>query len=116
MLYRHSRLHQPRSQRLRQGLIARGIVLALLAFLLVPLYRLQIRSAEEFSLQARQNRMRPMVVRAPRGTICGDPQIDFILDIGGGIDQHGVAGPAAEGPDLAVAPAPHEGFGRPPAS
>ncbi len=69
MLYRHSRLHQPRSQRLRQGLLARGVVLALLAFLIVPLYRLQIRSTEQFALQARQNRMRPLVVRAPRGTI-----------------------------------------------
>lgn len=69
MLYRHSRLHQSRSQRLRQGLVARGVILGLLAFLVIPLYRLQIRSTEEFSLQARQNRMRPLVVRAPRGAI-----------------------------------------------
>jgi penicillin-binding protein 2 len=94
MLYRHSRLHQPRSQRLRQGLIARGIVLALLSFLLIPLYRLQIRSAEEFSLQARQNRMRPMVVRAPRGTI---------------YDRHGrVVAENIVGYEVLLMPAPEE--------
>jgi penicillin-binding protein 2 len=68
-MYRAPRPHQSRGQRLRQGLAARVVVALLLAFLLVPLYRLQIRSSEQFVLQARQNSMRPMVVRAPRGTI-----------------------------------------------
>jgi penicillin-binding protein 2 len=54
---------------MRQGMVARGIVLALLSFLVIPLYKLQVRSTAEFSLQAEQNRMRPLVVRAPRGTI-----------------------------------------------
>jgi penicillin-binding protein 2 len=54
---------------MRQGMVARGIVLALLSFLVIPLYKLQVRSSAEFSLQAEQNRMRPLVVRAPRGTI-----------------------------------------------
>lgn len=45
------------------------MVILLTLFLLIPLYRLQIAGAEQFALQARQNRMRPVVVRAPRGTI-----------------------------------------------
>lgn len=64
-----TKLHQSRSQRLRRGRGARFIVAALCAFLLVPLYRLQIAGGEQFALQASQNRMRPVVVRAPRGTI-----------------------------------------------
>jgi penicillin-binding protein 2 len=68
-MYRAQRPHQSRSRRLRQGRIAEILIGVLLGFLLVPLYRLQITSSEEFVLQARNNRMRPMVVRAPRGTI-----------------------------------------------
>ncbi len=64
-----SRIHQSRSQRLRRGTGARGIIIALCAFLGISLYRLQIAGGESFALQARQNRMRPVVVRAPRGTI-----------------------------------------------
>jgi penicillin-binding protein 2 len=64
-----SKIHQSRSQRLRRGTGARGVIILLIAFLLIPLYRLQIASGEQFALQARQNRMRPVVVRAPRGTI-----------------------------------------------
>jgi len=48
---------------------ARLVVILLGLFLAVPLYRLQIAGAEQFALQARANRMRPVVVRAPRGTI-----------------------------------------------
>lgn len=64
-----SRTHQSRAQRQRRGLGARLVVILLTLFLLIPLYRLQIAGAERFALQARQNRMRPVVVRAPRGTI-----------------------------------------------
>jgi penicillin-binding protein 2 len=48
---------------------ARMIIALLGAVLIVPLYRLQIAGGEQFALQASQNRMRPVVVRAPRGTI-----------------------------------------------
>ncbi|MGD8279278.1 MAG: penicillin-binding protein 2, partial [Gemmatimonadota bacterium] len=64
-----SRIHQSRAQRQKRGVGARLIVILLALFLVVPLYRLQIAGAEQFALQARQNRMRPVVVRAPRGTI-----------------------------------------------
>ena len=64
-----ARIHQSRSQRVRRALAARVIVIGLTAFLVIPLYRLQIRGGEAFALQARQNRMRPVTVRAPRGTI-----------------------------------------------
>ena len=65
----NSRIHQSRAQRLRRGSGARVIIALLALFLLLPLYRLQILTTEQFALQARQNRMRPVVVRAPRGTI-----------------------------------------------
>jgi penicillin-binding protein 2 len=45
------------------------VIVLLIGFLTVPLYRLQIESSERYMLQARENRMRPVVVRAPRGTI-----------------------------------------------
>ncbi len=64
-----SRIHQSRAQRQKRGVGARLFVILLAAFLVVPLYRLQVAGAEQFALQARQNRMRPVVVRAPRGTI-----------------------------------------------
>ncbi len=64
-----TRIHQSRAQRLRRSAAARVVVVIVALFLLIPLYRLQILTAEQFALQARQNRMRPVVVRAPRGTI-----------------------------------------------
>jgi penicillin-binding protein 2 len=65
----NARVHQSRAQRQRRGTGARVVIAILTVFLVMPLYRLQIAGAEQFSLQARQNRMRPLVVRAPRGTI-----------------------------------------------
>jgi len=65
----NARVHQSRAQRQRRGIGARLIIAGLAAFLVLPLYRLQIAGAEQFSLEARQNRLRPVVVRAPRGTI-----------------------------------------------
>jgi penicillin-binding protein 2 len=69
MLQRRPRIQQPRAQRSRRANAARAIILIVIAFLAVPLYRLQIVSAEQYVAQARENRMRPVVVRAPRGTI-----------------------------------------------
>jgi penicillin-binding protein 2 len=65
----NARVHQSRAQRQRRGTGARLVVAILTVFLIMPLYRLQIAGAEQFSLEARQNRMRPLVVRSPRGTI-----------------------------------------------
>jgi penicillin-binding protein 2 len=69
MLSRTTRIQQPRAARRRRSAAARVIIFGLMVFLLVPLYRLQVVSADQFALQAKQNRMRPMIVRAPRGTI-----------------------------------------------
>jgi penicillin-binding protein 2 len=69
MLRRTSRIQQPRVQRRRRSLGAKLILVLVIGFLVLPLYRLQVSASEEYILQARQNRMRPVVVRAPRGTI-----------------------------------------------
>jgi penicillin-binding protein 2 len=69
MLQRSPRIQQPRAQRRGRANAARVIILLVVAFLTVPLYRLQIQAAEDYATQARENRMRPVVVRAPRGTI-----------------------------------------------
>jgi penicillin-binding protein 2 len=69
MLQRRPRIQQPRAQRTRRANAARAIIIIVVAFLSVPLYRLQVVSAEQYVAQARENRMRPVVVRAPRGTI-----------------------------------------------
>jgi penicillin-binding protein 2 len=69
MLRRTSRIQQPRAQRRRRGVGAKLLLALALVFLVTPLYRLQVSATEEYTMQARQNRMRPVVVRAPRGTI-----------------------------------------------
>lgn len=69
MLRRTSRIQQPRAQRRRRGVGAKLLLALALIFLVTPLYRLQVSATEEYTMQARQNRMRPVVVRAPRGTI-----------------------------------------------
>ena len=55
--------------RRRRGRAARLIVLALVVYLIAPLYGLQINGWEEYALQARKNQLRSLVMRAPRGTI-----------------------------------------------
>ncbi|MGH7555337.1 MAG: hypothetical protein ACREMQ_20225, partial [Longimicrobiales bacterium] len=69
MLRRTSRIQQPRQARRRRGTGAKFALALILVFLATPLYRLQVSATEEYTLQAKQNRMRPVVVRAPRGTI-----------------------------------------------
>lgn len=69
MLRRTSRIQQPRAQRRRRSLGARIVLLLMLGFLIAPLYRLQVAATERYTDQARQNRMRAVVVRAPRGTV-----------------------------------------------
>ena len=55
--------------RRRRGRAARFIILSLLVYLIAPLYGLQVNHTEEYALQARKNQLRPLVMRAPRGTI-----------------------------------------------
>jgi penicillin-binding protein 2 len=69
MLQRRPRIQQPRAERRRRATVARLIIIMVVGFLGYPLYRLQVLSSEQYVLQARENRMRPMVVPAPRGTI-----------------------------------------------
>ncbi len=69
MLRRTARIQHARHDRNRRGTGARVIVALIFVFLITPLYRLQVSATEEYTLQAKHNRMRPVVVRAPRGTI-----------------------------------------------
>jgi penicillin-binding protein 2 len=69
MLERQPRILQPRTHRTRRASIARGLVALALVFLGYSLYRVQVVESDRYVLQARENRMRPLVVRAPRGTI-----------------------------------------------
>lgn len=64
-----SRFQSYLTRRRRRGYGARLLVLGLLLFLLVPLYRMQVIGAEDFELQAQQYRLRPIMLPAPRGTI-----------------------------------------------
>jgi penicillin-binding protein 2 len=52
-----------------RALLARAAVTALIAVLLHSLYRLQVIDSHRYALQSQENRMRPMSVQAPRGTI-----------------------------------------------
>jgi penicillin-binding protein 2 len=69
MLRRTARIQQPRTYRRRRSTGAKLVLGLVLIFLITPLYRLQVSATEQYTLQAKQNRMRPVVVRAPRGTI-----------------------------------------------
>src|SRR5690606_10022011 len=66
---RHTRMEVPRARRKGRGRVARGAVFLSVIGLLFALVRLQVVSTEEFALIAKENRLRPIVVRAPRGTI-----------------------------------------------
>ena len=66
---RTGRLSTPRAQRVRRSRGARIIVIAIIAFLGSALIRLQVLHGEQYALKARENRMRPLKIPAPRGTI-----------------------------------------------
>lgn len=61
--------HSHMRQRRIRGNGARVVMFALLAYLLVSLFRMQVIGAREFELQATQNRLRPIPTPPPRGTI-----------------------------------------------
>lgn len=63
------RLSSPRSARVRRSRGARALLLAVMAGLGFTLLRLQVIDVEQYALLARTNRMRPLSVPAPRGTI-----------------------------------------------
>lgn len=66
---RTGRLTTPRAQRVRRSRGARGIVILTILFLSTALVRLQVVQGASRALEARTNRMRPLTVPAPRGTI-----------------------------------------------
>lgn len=69
MKQRHGRTETPRWAREKRAVWARMIVAVAVFGLLYSLLRIQVVRAEEFSVQARANMLRPVTVRAPRGTI-----------------------------------------------
>ncbi|MEO5511901.1 MAG: penicillin-binding protein 2 [Longimicrobiales bacterium] len=66
---RTGRLTTPRAQRMRRSRGARAIVLLTILFLTGALARLQIVQGADRAIEARTNRMRPLAVPAPRGTV-----------------------------------------------
>src|SRR5690606_21303255 len=64
-----SPLDQPRSLRRRRAQGARVATVVSACALAFAMVRIQIIGAEYFSLVAKENRLRPIVVRAPRGTV-----------------------------------------------
>ncbi len=69
MIDRRTKVEQPRSQRKRRGTWARVVIALLVLVLGYTLYHVQVASAARYALMAKENRMRPITVRAPRGTI-----------------------------------------------
>ena len=66
---RTGRLNTPRAQRVRRSRGARAIVVLTIMLLTGALARLQVLQGKSRALEARTNRMRPLSVPAPRGTI-----------------------------------------------
>ncbi len=66
---RTGRLQTPRGARLRRSLAVRAVVVVLVCVLGTALFRLQVLRGEEYALVSQNNRLRPVPVPAPRGTI-----------------------------------------------
>lgn len=66
---RTGRLTTPRAQRVRRSRGARAVVILTIMLLTGALARLQVVQGKSRALEARTNRMRPLTVPAPRGTI-----------------------------------------------
>lgn len=66
---RYGRLSTPRGVRLRRSTAARGVLFLILATLLGAAAKLQVLEVNEYALAAKNNRLRPLMVHAPRGTI-----------------------------------------------
>jgi penicillin-binding protein 2 len=66
---RTGRLSTPRAARARRAWGARIVVLLMMGVMVSALVRLQVVNADELMVRARNNRLRPMEVPAPRGTI-----------------------------------------------
>jgi penicillin-binding protein 2 len=68
-LERYGRLSTPRGVRLRRSAAARGVLFLILAILLGAAAKLQVLEVNAYALAAKNNRLRPLMVHSPRGTI-----------------------------------------------
>jgi penicillin-binding protein 2 len=66
---RYGRLSTPRGVRLRRSTAARGVLFLILTVLLGAAAKLQVLEVNEYALAAKNNRLRPLMVHSPRGTI-----------------------------------------------
>lgn len=66
---RTGRLQTPRGARMRRSLAVRAVITVLVAVLGTALFRLQVLRGDEYALVSKNNRLRPVPVPAPRGTI-----------------------------------------------
>ncbi|HSH45146.1 MAG TPA: penicillin-binding protein 2 [Longimicrobiales bacterium] len=69
MVHNKGRLETPRWAREKRAVWARVLLSVVVVALLYSLVRIQVVQAEEFAVTARENMLRPVTVRAPRGTI-----------------------------------------------
>lgn len=69
MIIRSGNVHQPRHARRRRSQWARVTLLVAILTLAWGLVRMQVFAGEQYALVAKENRLRPLVERAPRGTI-----------------------------------------------
>src|SRR5690606_12511935 len=69
MAGRRGRTERPRVERLRLGQWSRVALLVSSTALTFALARIQILASDQYALIAKENRVRPIVVPAPRGTI-----------------------------------------------
>jgi penicillin-binding protein 2 len=69
MSYHKGRLETPRWAREKRAIWARILIGVAVLGLAYSLSRIQVARAEEFAAVARENMLRPVTVRAPRGTI-----------------------------------------------
>lgn len=87
-------VHQPRLFRQRRSQGARLVLLVAVVSLAWGLVNMQVLGSEKYELAAKDNRLRPLVVRAPRGTI---------------YDRHGkVVAENTVGYEIALIPAPED--------
>lgn len=66
---RGPRIEQPRARRERRSQVARVATLVGVVGLAFALVEVQVRASDHYALIAKENRLRPVVVPAPRGTI-----------------------------------------------
>lgn len=69
MISRPARRAQPRPDRHRRGMWARTATVLAVIGLFIAMARVQVLSFEEYARIAKENRLRPITVPAPRGTI-----------------------------------------------